>query len=303
MSLLLGIFSDNILPVLLAAAVGYALQKLLRLSPRPISQIIFYVFSPCLVFVLLATTGIQGDGIVKMVGFAFGSMAIIGGLSWVLARAFRLNAPLAAGFILVCTFMNAGNYGLSVNLFAFGDQGLAWASIFFIASAMAINSAGVYVANVGRRSPLEALKGLAKVPAVYAILLALLVRALPSELPLPIWRPIELLGSAAVPSMLLMLGMQIAEAGLPKARGLLFLATGIRLIAAPLVAWLISSPFSLERAGFQAGVLEAGMPSAVLTTIIAVEFDAEPDFVTSVVLATTIISPLTVTPLIALLGG
>jgi hypothetical protein len=300
---LLGIFADNILPVLLVAAVGFALQKLLRISPRPISQIIFYVFAPCLVFVLLASTGIQGDGIVKMVSFAFLSMAIIGTVSWLLTRAFKLSAPMAAAFILVSTFMNAGNYGLSVNLFAFGEQGLAWASIFFIASAMATNSAGVYVANVGRRSPMQALKGLAIVPAVYAIPLALIVRAMSWDVPLPIWRPIELLGSAAVPTMLVMLGMQIADAGIPKVKGLLFWATGVRLIASPMVAWIISGAFGMERISLQAGVLESGMPSAVLTTIIAMQYDAEPEFVTSVVLATTILSPLTVTPLIAFLGG
>jgi predicted permease len=49
--------------------------------------------------------------------------------------------------------------------------------------------------------------------------------------------------------------------------------------------------------------MEAAMPTAVLTTVIALEFDVEPDFVTGVVLATTLLSPLTVTPLIAALGG
>lgn len=303
MTLLLGIFADNILPVLLVAAVGFSLQKLLRISPRPISQVIFYVFAPCLVFVLLVSTSIQGNEILKMGSFALVSMAIIGAVSWLLSRIFKLSAPMAAGFILVCTFMNAGNFGLSVNLFAFGEEGLIWASIFFIASAMATNSAGVYIANVGRRSPFEALKGLAKVPAVYAIPLALLVRAMPGDLPLPIWRPIELLGSAAVPSMLVMLGMQIANAGMPQAKGLILWAAGVRLIAGPLVAWAISGAFGMEQISLQAGILESGMPSAVLTTIIAMEYDAEPNFVTSAVLATTVLSPLTVTPLIAFLGG
>jgi predicted permease len=303
LTILFGIFADNILPILLAASVGFALQKVLRISPRPISQMIFYVFSPCLVFVLLVSTSIQGNEILKMGGFALVSMAVIGVASWMLTRILRLSAPLAAGFILVCTFMNAGNYGLSVNLFAFGEEGLIWASIFFIASAMATNSAGVYIANVGRSSPLEALKGLARVPAVYAIPLALIVRAMPWDLPLPIWRPIELLGSAAVPTMLVMLGMQIASAGIPQAKGLILWAAGVRLIAAPLVAWAISGIFELQQMSLRAGVLESGMPSAVLTTIIAMEYDAEPNFVTSAVLATTLLSPLTVTPLIALLSG
>jgi predicted permease len=53
----------------------------------------------------------------------------------------------------------------------------------------------------------------------------------------------------------------------------------------------------------QAVVLEAGMPVAVLTTILATEFDVEPTFVTTAVLITTLLSPLTLTPLLAILGA
>jgi hypothetical protein len=43
------------------------------------------------------------------------------------------------------------------------------------------------------------------------------------------------------------------------------------------------------------------MPSAVITTILALEFDVAPRFVTSVVVVTTLASPFTVSMLIALL--
>jgi predicted permease len=45
------------------------------------------------------------------------------------------------------------------------------------------------------------------------------------------------------------------------------------------------------------------MPTAVMTTVIATEFDIHPSFVTTVVTATTLLSPLTLTPLLAILGG
>lgn len=59
----------------------------------------------------------------------------------------------------------------------------------------------------------------------------------------------------------------------------------------------------ITRASLQAGIVESGMPSAVLTTVVATEFDIEPSFVTGVVFLTTIISPLTLTPLLAYLGA
>ena len=50
MSALLGLFSDNILPILLAAGAGYLIRRTLHVDPRPISQATFYVLSPALVF-------------------------------------------------------------------------------------------------------------------------------------------------------------------------------------------------------------------------------------------------------------
>ena len=43
------------------------------------------------------------------------------------------------------------------------------------------------------------------------------------------------------------------------------------------------------------------MPVAVATTILALEFDLSPDFVTGAVFLSTILSPFTLTPLIAYL--
>jgi len=43
------------------------------------------------------------------------------------------------------------------------------------------------------------------------------------------------------------------------------------------------------------------MPTAVITTILALEFNVLPNFVTSVVCVTTLLSPLTLTLLIAYL--
>jgi predicted permease len=54
----------------------------------------------------------------------------------------------------------------------------------------------------------------------------------------------------------------------------------------------------LER---NAGVLQAGMPTAVLASIIALEYDLLPDFVTTTVLFTTIASVITLTIWIVIL--
>ena len=302
MSLLINLFVDNILPIIIVVGVGFVLQRTLRIDPRALSRVIFYAFTPALVFTILASSTINTNQILHMAGFTVLVSACVGILSWSISRSLQLKPHLASAFILASTFMNAGNYGLSVNSFALGEAGLTWASIFFVTNSLLTNSAGVYVASVGRTSPAKALVRLLKVPSLYAIPLALLVQVNGLSLPLALWRPIDLLGSAAVPSMLILLGMQIARAGVPKDGKLVILTTGLRLLIAPLIAWVIASLMGMSGASRQAGIIESAMPTAVLSIVIATEFDVEPEFVTAAVFITTLISPLTITPILAILG-
>jgi predicted permease len=300
---LVELFADNILPILIVAGAGYVLQRLLKIDPRPVSQVIFYSFTPCLVFTLLISATDVTDQILRMVGLATVVMTVIGVLSLVVARIARLDRRLTAALILASTFMNAGNYGLSLNLFAFGESGLALASLFFLTSSVLTNSVGVYVASAGRLPPLAALKGLLRVPSLYAVPAALIVRSAGWTIPIPIQRPIDLLSQATIPSLLLLLGIQIANSGFPRQKGPLLMTAALRLIVSPAVAWALAPMLGLTLVARQAGIIEAAMPTAVLSTVIALEFDAQPDFVTGAVLATTLLSPLTITPLLLLLGA
>ena len=69
-----------------------------------------------------------------------------------------------------------------------------------------------------------------------------------------------------------------------------------------MIALLLADWLSLAGSTLQACVVEASMPTAVTTTVLAIEFDAKPEFVTSVVFLSTLASPITLTPLIALVS-
>jgi predicted permease len=75
------------------------------------------------------------------------------------------------------------------------------------------------------------------------------------------------------------------------------------MLGGVLSAFAFASLFGLSGAARQAGTLQAAMPSAVICIVIATEYEMEPAFVTSVVLTTTVLSPLTLTPLLAYLAG
>ena len=149
----------------------------------------------------------------------------------------------------------------------------------------------------------DAVAGLFRVPAFYGAMAALLTMSLDLSIPAIVMRPVGMLSDAALPLMILVLGMQIERATMPERPVVVAAAVAVSLVLTPLAAIGWAHVVGLRGAAFQAGVLQSSMPTAVMTTILALEFDALPQFVTSVVCVATLLSPLTVTLLIAYLQG
>ena len=79
------------------------------------------------------------------------------------------------------------------------------------------------------------------------------------------------------------------------------MASTARLLLAPALAFLLAAPFHLRHMDYAPGVLQAGMPVAILVAIISKEYDIVPHFVTSVVLISTLASLATLTLIMVIL--
>ena len=301
MALLLSIFASDVLPIFIVAAVGFAVARVLKADVRSLSHVTFNALSPCLVFHMLVTSSLSAADFGRMTALAVTVIVGIGLVGRLVTLPLRLDRAMTSAFLLVVMFSNSGNYGLPVVLFAFGQDALAHATVYFVANAVATYSLGVFLASAGRRSVGQAARGVLRVPAVWGVVAAGVVLGLGLHLPPAVMRPIELLSGAALPTMLLVLGMQLERGAWPERPGLVALAGILALIVTPILAFGASHLLGLTGVARQAAVVQAGMPSAVLTTILALEFDVAPSFVTACVLASTLASPITVTLLIAAL--
>jgi malate permease and related proteins len=299
----LNIFLNNLLPIFLAAGAGYLLAKWLPINPRTLSSIALYVFSPCLVFNLLTHTELNNNNILKIISFTVLCLGIIGLLTWLIGRALRLERTVLAAVLITSMFVNAGNYGLPVASFAFGETALAYASLFFVTSAILSNTAGVVIISMGSASFKKAFANLFKIPVFYALILAILFMSMDWRIPLPLDRTVEILGDASIPTLMVLLGVQFHYVKLQGKIVPLTLASVMRLLVSPALALGLSAIFGLYGPARQAVVLEAAMPAAVLNTVLATQFETESPFVTAVVAVTTLLSAFTLTPLLAYLGG
>jgi len=297
------LFSNNILPIFLAAASGFLVAKYLGVSARAVSRIAFYIFSPCLIFVLLTSGPLDGDDITQMAAFAAVSILIMGLITALIARLLRFERSIMVALIITVMFANTGNFGLSLNLFAFGESTVAYASIYFVTSAFLVYTVGVVLASWGHSDIKTALIGVFKVPVIYAVVFALIYNWLNWQLPLPVERTVSLLSEAAIPVMIVLLGIQLYNAKISREYFKVGLSNFLRLVASPILAIGLASLFHLKGAAYQAGIIESAVPTAVLTTVLATEYDLNPAFVTTTVVISTLLSPLTLTPLLSFLGA
>jgi hypothetical protein len=299
--LLLSIFAADILPIFVIAGVGYLLARHGGVQVQTLSRVTFHALAPALVFNILTTSTLSGLEFGRMAAFYVLVAASAGLMARLAAIPLRLDRASLSAFLLVVVCSNSGNYGLPVALLAFGREALTFASVYFVSSAIFSYTGGVLLAASGRRSIRQALGGVARVPAVYGALAAGITLALGLPVPDAVARPMALLSDAALPMMVLVLGMQLERATWPDRPAMVIVASLLSLVATPLAAFGIARLLGLQGAALQAGVLQASMPSAVITTILALEFDVAPSFVTSVVCVTTLLSPITLTVLIAFL--
>jgi predicted permease len=301
MNLLLSIFADDIVPVFAIAAVGFLLARHFDASVKTVSKLSFNALSPCLVFDQLVKSNITGSDFGRMALFCVLLTAAMGVAACLAAVALRLDRQTLSSFLLVVMFSNSGNYALPVVLFAFGRDALGFASVYFVTSAILVYTVGVFVAASGRRSVRRALMGVARVPAIYAVAAAAVIMLTRTPVPLAVMRPVEMLSDAALPIMLLVMGMQLERAMMPKHPAAVATAVVLSLVVSPLAGLGLSMLLGLYGPARQAAIMLASMPAAVVTTVLALEFELDPNFATSVVLVSTMLSPLSLVLIIAYL--
>jgi len=298
---MLDVFLTVILPTFLVAAIGAALQRWRGLGVAEMGAVAMYLLSPALVLNGLLNSELPVEISVRVVAAAFIALLLMLGLSFVLSVLARHPRSLQSGYTLATGFPNSGNMGIPIAFLAFGEEGLAVAIIIFVVQGSLSWPVGIYVAARGRAHGLEPFIAAAKVPTVYAVPLALVIRAFDWDLPIAIASPIEMLAAATIPVMLIVLGFQLSE-GIDWARWRSLASSAVlRLAISAGVAYCVTAALGLDGVAQQTVIIASAMPTAVFTTILATEFDTEPKFVTSAVVVSTLASVGTLTVLITLL--
>ena len=297
---LISVFLNVVVPVFSVALIGYLVAPRLKLEARTISRTAYYIFAPAFVFDLLSQADVQLAQALRMIAFVLVVYGGCGVLGFLTARALRRSREVIAAYVLMAVYSNSGNFGLSLTEFRFGPEALALSTIYFLAITVFSFVVGVAAAGWARGGSGGAIAAVLKTPALIAVVPALFFVATGIPVPTLLGQITGLLSRATIPLMLVTLGVQLSRVEKPRISRDVVTVSAVRLIGGPALAFAVVSLFGLGGLEQSVGILQASTPVAVTTTIIALEHDLAPDFVTTTLLFSTVASLLTMTVVLSI---
>jgi malate permease and related proteins len=281
---------SSVVPVFAILGLGWVYGRFRDLPAREMSDLVMWILIPCLVVSAVGTRPMQ---LVELgrIGAAAALVVLGCGLvTWLLFR----GRPDVRAAMLSAMFMNSANLGFPLALLAFGQEGLARQVIFYVAINLLHSTVGIALAR-GRGGLREALR----LPLLYSGLLGLLLATTGTLLPEVVARPLDLVGKATLPLMLLMLGVRLRRSRL------LHLGPALVISLVRLGVGLglgLAAVELLGLTGFARGavLLGAGMPVAVFNTVLAERYELHPELVASSVVLSTLLGLATIPLVLAL---
>lgn len=283
-----------IMPLSIPVIAGALLVRFKDLETKPLLTLVLYYLTPGMIFQTLTTAQISLGEVYSTLAFCIVNLVFLWAAANILGKTLKLSPPETAGLTLISTLTNSVNYGLPLVLLSFGKLGLDKASVYVVAQMIIVNTIGVYFAARSRFSGKDAVKSVFTLPAIYATILAILMRVFNLHFPGGIEKGISMISEAYSPVVLTILGAQMArvknselEQGVQKA-----FSSGmtIRLLLSPLIAYFVLYILGIRGTLHSVLFILASMPVAVNSVILAEKFDASPKIVSKCILWTTLAS-------------
>lgn len=277
--------------------IGRRRQILSAGSDKAVSDIIFYFTMPALT-VTSMNLKVSGTELTNAWLILAASLVLVL-LSYALTVlvAARLRLPPRAGYAFQFTtaFGNVAYLGFPVAYILFGRLGVFYAAMYALGHNLLFWTLGVWLMQDRGRQGLD-WRQVFNIN-VLAIMLGFTLALLHWQIPELLFHPLDSLGQATVPLALLLVGSMLAESPVRTWAGNrnVYLMTVIRLIVFPALALLavLLLPGG-DKTARALIVMEMAMPAAAIAPAVARKYDGDYNLISEGVVATTLISLLTI---------
>jgi len=269
---------------------------------RSINKLVLYIILPALIFNIVYNSKIGAE-------FFQIPIASIGGISAALSLAailfsfLKIDKKTKGALILASAFSNVTYLGLPVLQGIFSDipEKISVVSVLYEVSTTPFlltigASIALYYGNKTNFSIKDMAKRVLHLPPLWALALSILLNLLNIPLPDFILQTTKLLAATTSGLMILSLGMALRFKKLHNIKNIVLVGF-IQLFFIPVVVFFICKLIGMQQPFFEASVIEAAMPTQLLTLVIADEFDLDTEMLAMTILVLTVSSVLTI-PLI-----
>ncbi|HIW12046.1 MAG TPA: AEC family transporter [Candidatus Salinicoccus stercoripullorum] len=294
-----------VLPVFLIFGIGYASQKLLKMDIKSISAMSLYILLPLLTFDTFYRNELTVDYLYLFI-FSVIITVILIGITILIGWFMKSTKEDVSAILLGTLFPNSGNYGAPVMLFALGAVAFDYAIVLMVLHGFIISTVGIFIASFGSGGTIsvkDAILSIFRIPVIYGAAAGLLLQLTHITIDDKLMDILQMTGNAAIPVVMLILGMQLAEIRKEnfELRNINTVVL-IRMVVSPLVAMVLVIFMPVDETMKMVFIILNAMPVAANSTMLAVQFNVKPNLVSFSTLVTTLLSLLTIPFFLYLIG-
>ena len=304
---------SNLVPILLMIATGWAAQTRGLIAATQwvgIERITYYFFFPAVVLETLATADLSR---VPVFGL---SVALIGALALVMMLLLVLRAPLAALFSIdgpafTSLFQGSTRWntfiGLALAASIYGREGLTLLAFAIAAMVPFLNvSATLVLARWGTQahaSPGALARALATNPYIVSTILGVLINAARLPIPAEALSYFHILGSAALPCGLLVVGAGLDLNRLRRPSAAIAISSVLKLFVLPALVAAIGRIAGLDGVPLAIAVIASAMPTASGAYVLARQLGGDAPLMAEILTVQTVLAAITMPAAVVMFGG
>ena len=274
------IILNIILPVIFVVLIGYLWNRYNKdFNPIAVTKLVANIGLPCLIYDSLTRSNLTINIYFKIFLSAFSVLAIGFLFGYLLIKIFRLPSIKLTTPLM---HPNTGNMGIPLSLLAFGNEGLALAAGF--ASIVMVSH---FTANTAISSGNYSLKKIIFSPVLLSLIFSLIILFYKIEMPNFFNSITKILSGFVIPLVLLSLGISLSKINIKKLKIGLILGS-FKLISGPFIGLLVVYLLKLDGNVAKVVILQASMPAAILTYLIAAQNNSYDQEIGTAVFVSTI---------------
>ncbi|HHW04388.1 MAG: AEC family transporter [Methanothermobacter sp.] len=296
---------ETVLSIILMVLLGYITKTLGVLSEEDaysLNRVVVNIAIPSLIFNAIYNSKISTiTALLKMPFVSVMVSLLIGVMVFSWTRIAYYNKRRAWSIILPAAMVNSGFMGYPVVLGVFGDAGLLRAILYDMGSVFVFLAMGVLLSFIFGNDYRRILRRTLFFPPLWALFLGVAFNALSLPLGL-ISHIIDYLSRAAVPLIMISLGLSLDFKVIRSSLKDAAIVSTFRLLISPFLAALIVTLFLFSGLEKSVAIIEAAMPSAMLSMVLSIENDLDISLTAACVFMSTTLSLISLPLIIGLIG-